>query len=217
MHGLAKPAATTTIPALRAEAADIHKRAQALSTERAELALPSILGDSKAKARIEAIDDERTVLAARVETIEAAIRTLQKTEQQASWRKRLPALERALQAELVDHYRNWSKRLDRVMLGRQSHDLRDLKFALEELNRIEHDAARMLADRMLAEARLPFHNAGDQDALIRARKEHAKLIEQRTAQVNEAVAEMLASNTAKRPAALTEAIAAAQQRIAVGG
>jgi hypothetical protein len=149
-----------------------------------------------------------------VETIEQAIRTLQKTEQQTSWRKHLPHLERALHVELVDQYRNWTARINRLMLGRQPHDLIALKRALEELERFEHDTARIIADRMLPHPRLSYL-AGDQADFMRARAQHAKDTEQRNAHIAEAVAELVAVNNLKRPAALTEAIRAAQQRLQV--
>jgi hypothetical protein len=213
MHGLTKPTANTSIPALRAEANDLHKRAQALTAERADLALPSILGDTAAKARIADIDNERTVLAARVETIEAAIRSLQKQDQQTSWRKHLPNLERAFRVELSQLYDNWPEQLNRLMLGRQSHDLRSLREALQNLDRIERDTAHEIVNRILPDARMPVHDAGDQDALIRARAEHNKLIEQRNAHVQAAVQELLGI-TVKRPRALQDAVARAQQRLA---
>jgi hypothetical protein len=215
MHGLTKPTAATSIEALRTELHAIHKRAQSLTAERADLALSSILGDATAKARIADIDAERTLCAARVETIESAIHALQKTEQQTSWRKHLPNLERAFRVELSQLYDNWSYRLNRAMLGRQSHDLIDLKLAVQEIDRIEHDTARMIADRLLPEARVPFHTAGDQADLNRARNEHAKLVEQRNAHITEAAAEMLASTNVKRPRALDDALARARQRLAV--
>jgi hypothetical protein len=215
MHGLSKPTANTSIPALRAEANDLHKRAQTLSNERADLALPSLLGDTNAKARISEIDAERTVLAARVETIEAAIRTLQKTEQQTSWRKHLPNLERSFRVELLQRYDLWPERIDRLMLGRQPHDLIELKAALLELERFERDTARMIADRILPDARVPSYVGGDVADQLRARAEHAKLIELRNTHISEAVSELLAICSVKRPKALTEAIARAQQRLDV--
>jgi hypothetical protein len=217
MHGLAKPTATASVPALRAEASDIHKRAQALTAERAELALPSYLGDTAAKKRIADIDDERTLLNARLETIEAAIRTLHKTEHQTSWRKLLPQMERSLHAALIDLYYHWPGRLNRLMEGRQSHDRIALKQALEQLDRVERDAAREIADRMIREARGPAFDPSDVDDRKRSEAEKARRIEQRNGHVAEAVAEMLASNNVRRPKALEAAIARAQQRIAVGG
>jgi hypothetical protein len=216
MHGLSKPTANVSLDALRAERSAINKRAQQLTAERSELALASVLGDAVAKARIDDIDAERSLCAARVETIEAAIHTLQKAEQQASWRKHLPNMERALHCELTEQYRNWSNQLNRLLLGRQPHDIRDLARALEQVERLEHDTARMIADRILPEARIPFHTAGDQADLNRAGKEHAKLIEQRNAHITEAAAELVATNNAKRPKALDEVLANARHRLRVG-
>jgi hypothetical protein len=73
----------------------------------------------------------------------------------------------------------------------------------------------MIADRLLPDARVPFHTAGDQADLNRARNEHAKLVEQRNAHIAEAAAEILAVTNLKRPRALQEAITRAQQRLAV--
>jgi hypothetical protein len=215
MHGLNKAAACVNIDALRAEKSAINKRAQVLTAERATLSLDSVLGDTKAKQRIAEIDEERQALGSRIETVEAAIKVLQQTEQQTSWRKHLPGMELAYRAELSGLYRNWRAQIDRLMIGRQSHDLRDLRFALEDLARLEHDTAKLIADRCLPLARMPSYLAGDQADFNRARKEHVKLVEQRNATITEVVAELVATNNLKRPSALVEAIARARQRLAV--
>jgi hypothetical protein len=217
MHGLTKPTGHVNVETLRVERQAIYRRAQALTAERAELALSSVLGDTKAAERIADIDAERVLCASRVELLEQAIASLQKQEQQTGWRKHLPNLERALHAELVDTYRNCAGQLNRLMLGRQPHDIRDLKRALEEFERIEHDTAKMIADRILPQARMPAHIASDQADLNRARAEHAKLVEQRNQNITEATRELAASITVKRPASLVEALARARQRIEVGG
>jgi hypothetical protein len=215
MHGTDKAAAKVTIDALRAEKSAINKRAQELTAERSTLALDSVLGDTKAKQRIAEIDEERHALGSRIETVEAAIKVLQQTEQQSSWRKLLPGMELALRAELSDVYRNHTANLNRLMVGRQPHDIRDLKRAMEEVDRLEQNTARAIAERLVPQATVPMHTAGDQADFNRARKEHERRIEQRKQQVSDAVTALLDTNNATRPASLVDAIARARQRLAV--
>jgi hypothetical protein len=86
---------------------------------------------------------------------------------------------------------------------------------MEEVDRLEQNTARAIAERLVPQATVPMHTAGDQADFNRARKEHERRIEQRKQQVSDAVTALLDTNNATRPASLVDAIARARQRLAV--
>jgi hypothetical protein len=155
---------------LKAHLDKTRKTIRELVTEREGLALPALRGNAAAIQRIEAIDAERAKLVATDETLNAAIRSVQSEQRVSSWRVHLPNMQRAFRVELGEAWTHWPGRLERLLLGRQSHDIIDLRDALADLDKLEAATAHQIADRILPDARMPFYRASDQEEL----SQHAK-------------------------------------------
>ena len=216
--GTAKPNGadhSPSISTLQTQVAAIHRQLKALARDREQLALPSLRGDVEALGRIADIDAERQQLALRLETVEAGIRALQQEHRAVGWRQHLPHMRRCFRAEVANHWDHAPLTLERLLAGRQSHDLAELRAAIQRIEQAEATAARTVADRCLPDIRPPFYKAGDQADFNRARTETAKLNEQRQRAVAEAVAELLHTENLRRPAALEEALTLARKRLQI--
>lgn len=211
-NGHAAPSVST----LQAEIAGINRSLKDLGAERESLALAAVRNEAAAVARVGAIDAKRVALGRRLETLEAAVRQLHAEEREgANWRKHLPHLRRCFRAEIMQAWERWPRRLSQLLLARQAHDIAALALALAELEALEATTARALADRLLPEVRVPYE-ANDQDALVRAKAEKAKLVERRRRHVESAAQELLADTDGlRRPAALEQALVDARHRLRV--
>jgi hypothetical protein len=207
--------ASPSISSLQAEVSTIHRRLRELTRDREQLALPSLRGDTQALTDIAEIDAARRELLARKETAEAAIRALQTEARAVGWKHFLPHLRRCFRAEISSQWELWPRRIEQLMLGRQSHDIVALREAIKEIEGLEASTARLVVDRHLPEPRV-FYRNGDQGDLVRARQEKAKLIEQRRQAVADAAAELLSdAANLKRPKVLDEWLASARRRLEV--
>ena len=204
-----------SVSTLQAEVATIHRNLKELARDREQLALPSLRGDAEALTRIADIDQERQQLALRLETCEAGIRALASEHRAVGWRQHLPRMRKLFRVEVANAWDHAPLTLERLMAGRQSHDLADLRAAITNIEAAESRAARTAAEWCILDTRPPFYKAGDQQDFNRARTETAKLNEARQRAVAEAVAELLKDTNLERPAALEAALELARKRLQI--
>jgi hypothetical protein len=203
-----------TAASLQAESAGIHRTVKGLAGERAGLALAALRGDTASATRIGEIDQERAALAARLETVESALRALHEEARAVEWKQFVPHARAIWRFELRQQWEAWPKRLERLLLGRQAHDVIALRDALAELEQVEANAARVASERGLPDhlARTSFvpGDAHDRGA------SYAKNRDERQRLVGLVVEALLAdSHGLKRPAALAQAIVDARHRLEV--
>jgi hypothetical protein len=196
--------------------AGIHSQLKQLTVERGSLALEVLHGDARATDRVAEIDAQRLQLMARKETLEAGIRALAASGRTTDWRRHLPGMRSLFHATLDDQRDKAARLLTELMRGRQPHDLKELKAALQEIEGLR-DTARWVADQLLPRPVVSYRS-GDQAEMNHAVEERKRLETERTANIGQAVTELLASIVdLKKPEQLEDALAAARKRIQVGG
>jgi hypothetical protein len=151
-----------SIAGLQAEIAGIHRKQRQLTAERETHALAAVGGDTDAATRIAAIDQERTQLSLRSETLQAAVRALHAQERETDWKRWLPNAQRIYRGEIGTQLDLWPDRLNRLLIGRQSQDVRELRLALQEFDALRRTSARIAAERALPDhVGRTFRDAGD--------------------------------------------------------